>query len=415
MAELPTTPPQSQLHATTEGVPALQPQELFGLDDVVDSSSDNEPQLQQEAGIAGHGDAPAQQNEDLDDDLESLFGEPFEPLFDEPPQQQHGVGLAGLALPPRPQQDGYIAGLLARFEQDVGLAGPAQQPAATAPETTTVAVAQAHPDEYPCVECPEHFETVDGRAAHMRPAHSNEDGFLCHECPFSCSDGRQYVRHANDHSDSRPRSYHAPCFSMKCDDRSFSADVLDRHRREDHHASNDSHQAQCPRPECAYLNDSIVGVWVHILHVHSEAAVPYRKQAAERKREAEALAARLASQAALRETAARAAASDASSDTVPSSPIETIEGTGDNSSPATAEPATRKRKLSPEEEEELAEKTATAADTLLAAQLTAHKSQTPEEAEQFGLNTKERKKFKVRAKKAAAKAAAAARAAEGKK
>jgi hypothetical protein len=85
---------------------------------------------------------------------------------------------------------------------------------------------------------------------------------------------------------------------------------------------------------------------------------------------------------------------------VPSSPIETIEGTGDNTPGATAESATRKRRLSPEEQEFADVNTM---DTLLEAQFAAHKSQTPEELEQFGLNTKQRKKFKVRAAKKAAR------------
>jgi hypothetical protein len=177
MAELPTPPPRPQLHATTESLPALQRQELVGLDGVFDDPSNDEPQLQQEAGIAGHVDPP-----------------------------------------PR-----------------------------------------------------------DGRAAHMRTAHNIEDVFLCHECPYSCSDRMQQVRHANDHCASRPKSYKAPCRSTRCEHRSFSTDVLARHHRDDHHASNNSHRAHCLRPEYTYSNDSIVGVSVHILHVHSEAAFAYRK------------------------------------------------------------------------------------------------------------------------------------------
>jgi hypothetical protein len=113
----------------------------------------------------------------------------------------------------------------------------------------------------------------------------------------SATSAMQHVRHANDPCASRPNPYKAPCRSMRCEYRSFSTDVLARHHRDDHHASNDSHRAHCPRPEYTYSNDSIVGVSVHILHVHSEAAVAYRKQAAERRRQGEMLAARLASDA----------------------------------------------------------------------------------------------------------------------
>jgi hypothetical protein len=415
-------PQQQQQHgANMAGLPAPQPQQDEDVDALSDDDYDDlfgeEPQQQQQqqqqhgAGIPGYLVLPPQRNVGRVDPFEGLpFGA----------QQQHGAAFAGLALPPRPQERAGIAGLalprpqqyagmgglLARFEQDVDLAGRiAQQLAATAPETATTPVAQAHPDEYPCVECSEHFASVDDRAAHMRTAHNIEDGFLCHECPHSCSDRMQYVRHANEHSASRRRGqYPAPCRSVKCEYRSFSADVLDRHRREDH-AADDSHQAQCSRPECTYSNDSIVGVSVHILHVHSEAAVANRKLAAERKSNEQMFARRRAAaarKAALREAAARAAASYASSDTVPSSPIESIEGTRDNASSATAGPSSKKRPLSPEEQER-ADEAAANSNAFLEAQMAAHKSQTPEELEQFGLNCKERKKFKVREKKAQGK------------
>jgi hypothetical protein len=146
-------------------------------------------------------------------------------------------------------------------------------------------------------------------------------------------------------------------------------------------------------------------VSVHILHVHSEAAVANRKLAAERKSNEQMFARRRAAaarKAALREAAARAAASYASSDTVPSSPIESIEGTRDNASSATAGPSSKKRPLSPEEQER-ADEAAANSNAFLEAQMAAHKSQTPEELEQFGLNCKERKKFKVREKKAQGK------------
>jgi hypothetical protein len=391
-----------QQHANMAGLPAPQPHRHEDLDALSDDDDDlfgEGPQQQQQhgAGIPGYLVLPPQRNVAPADPFEGLpFGA----------QQQHGAGIAGLVLPPRPQQRAGMGGLLARFEQDVDLAGLiAQHPAATAPETAMTPVAQAHSDEYPCVECSEHFASVDDRAAHMRTAHNIEDGFLCHECPHSCSDRMQYVRHANEHSASRRRGqYHAPCRSVKCEHRSFSADVLDRHRREDH-AADDSHQAQCSRPECTYSNDSIVGVSVQILHVHSEAAVANRRLAAERKSNEQMFARRRAAaarKAALREAAARAAASYASSDTVPSSSIESIEGTGDNASSATAGPSSKKRPLSPEEQEP-ADEAAANSNAFLEAQMAAHKSQTPEELEQFGLNCKERKKFKVREKKAQGK------------
>jgi hypothetical protein len=385
------------------GLPTPKPQQDEDLDSLFNDDDDlfgERPQRQQQqqhgAGIPGYLVLPPQRNVGP---VDPFGGLPFGAA------QQHGAGIAALALPPRPQQHAGIAGLalprpqqyagmgdlLARFEQDVDLAGLiAQQPAATAPETATTPVAQAHPDEYPCVECSEHFASVDDRAAHIRTAHNIEDGFLCHECTHSCSDRMQYFRHADEHSASRRRGqYPPPCRSVKCEYRSFSTDVLDRHRREDHTA-DDSHQAQCSRPECTYSNDSIVGVLVHILHVHSEAAVANRKLAAERKRNEQMFASRRAAaarKAALREAAARAAASDASSDTVPSSPIESIEGTGDNASSATAGPSSKKRPLSPEEQER-ADEAAANSNAFLEAQMAAHKSQTPEELEQFGLNSR---------------------------
>ena len=104
--------------------------------------------------------------------------------------------------------------------------------------------------------------------------------------------------------------------------------MLERHRRDDH-ACDGSHQAQCP--ECAYHNDSIVGVSVHMLHVHSKEAVAKRKEADRLKRETEATAkqaARAAARARIAEK--KKAAANASSSTAESSTTETDQSTTDD-------------------------------------------------------------------------------------
>ena len=224
------------------------------------------------------------------------------------------------------------------------LALPPQLPTARAAITSTISnnnKGEAHPNKFPCIECSSHFANAVDRATHMRDAHKIDNGFLCHECVSSCSDQSQFTRHANDHFRSRFSPPQRTCSSLKCDYQSSSQDVLDHHRRDDH-SCDGSHQAQCPK--CAYRNDSIVGVSVHMLHVHSKEAVAKRKEALQLKRESAAATKRAARAAKLALVAERRAAVKASSSNAASSPAETAQDP--ESSPAAAS-----KKRSHEEEE----------------------------------------------------------------
>lgn len=211
---------------------------------------------------------------------------------------------------------------------------PPQLPTACAAINDTItnnSKGQAHPDKFPCIECSSHFANAADRATHMRDTHKIDNGFLCHECVSSCSDQPQSTRHANDHFRSRFSPPQRTCPSLKCDYQSSSQDVLDRHRRDDH-SCDGLHQAQCPK--CAYHNDSIVGVSVHMLHVHSKEAVAKRKEALRLKCESAAATKRAARAAKLALIAERRAAKNSSSGNADSSPAETSQDSG--SSPADA-------------------------------------------------------------------------------
>lgn len=214
------------------------------------------------------------------------------------------------------------------------LALPPQLPTARVATNDTVATnskGQGHPDRFPCIECSEHFTNAVGRATHMRDAHSIKDGFLCHECVSSYCDQAQYTRHLNDHFRSRFSPPQRTCTNLKCDYQSSSTDVLERHRRDDHMCDG-SHQAQCPT--CAYRNDSIVGVSMHMLHVHSKEGAAKPKEALQLKRKAEAAAKRAARAAKLARIEEKRAAADASSSNAESSLAETSQDS--ESSPAAA-------------------------------------------------------------------------------
>jgi hypothetical protein len=211
------------------------------------------------------------------------------------------------------------------------LALPPQLPTAHAAINGTITATskgQEHPDKYPCISCPSHFANAADRATHMRTAHTIEAGFLCHECVSSCSDQAQHTRHVNDHFRARFSPSQQTCTNLRCDYKSSSQDVLERHRRDDH-SCDGSHQAQCPK--CAYHNDSIVGVSVHMLHVHSKEAVAKHKEALQLKREMEATAKQTARAAARARIAEKKAAANASSSNMSSSPAEIAQSTTDDS------------------------------------------------------------------------------------
>lgn len=133
------------------------------------------------------------------------------------------------------------------------------------------------------------------------------------------------------------------CSNLRCDYRSSSKDVLDRHRRDDH-CSDGSHQAQCPN--CAYHNDSIVGVSVHMLHVHSKEGVVKRKEALQLNKESQAAAKRAARAAKAARIAEKRAAANASTSNAASSPAETAQ----DSEPTPAPSKKRSRAVVTEEQ-----------------------------------------------------------------
>lgn len=253
---------------------------------------------------------------------------------------------------------------------------PSQQPIALQAPVSGAVVAPirhtAHENRYPCVECAEHFASVVDRATHLRTTHSFAEGFLCHECVSSCSDQAQYSEHQDDHSRDR-FDIATYCEVSWCNFEDCSAEVVDRHRRDDHN-SDDSLRAQCP--DCAYTNDSIVGISVHKLYVHTEEGRSL-VEAARRARESKMLADKAAATAAARE------ASDSSSS-------ETVEGSQSANLAGTTAQLAPVRPMA-------------ASDALLADQMRAYDGLSAADRQQFGLNHKERKKFKVAAKKKAGK------------
>ena len=276
------------------------------------------------------------------------------------------------------------------------LALPPQRSAAPAIMNAAMPVSdkrQGHPDRFPCFQCSEHFANAVGRAAHMRTAHDNENGFLCHECFSSCGDRRQDAHHANDHFRSRFSPPQMACTAVGCTYRSSSKDVMDRHRREDH-KSDGSHQGQCP--ECAYHNDSVVGVSVHKLHVHSEGAVAKREEALKLKRASEAAIKRAARRAKAARKAEDNAVTDASSSTIASSPTETDQDKADSESSPAETPTSKKRRCTPSplmNAEQLEEVYANDlnSNALLEQQLAALRAMTEEERAEVMMTHRERK------------------------
>jgi hypothetical protein len=251
---------------------------------------------------------------------------------------------------------------------------------------------QAHPDKFPCIECSEHFASATDRATHMRTSHKIDNGFLCHECVSSCGYQPQSTRHANDHFRSRFSPPRMTCSSLKCDYQSSSQDVLDRHRRDDH-CCDGSHQAQCPK--CAYRNDSIVGVSVHILHVHSKEGVAKRKEALQLKRESDVATKRAARAAKMARVSERRATGDGSSSNAGSSPVET--GQDSESSPAAA---SKKRSCEEGEEEEAEDAILPNSDSFLEKQMAEWEALTEEGKKEMMATHGERKRLKkARAKK----------------
>jgi hypothetical protein len=256
---------------------------------------------------------------------------------------------------------------------------------------------QGHPDKYPCIKCSEHFGNAVGRAKHMRSAHGIQNGFLCHECTSSSSEQLRNARHVDKHFHSRPSQLSRACAVLMCDYRHTSPELMQRHREEDHQLSDDSHQPRCPK--CDYYNDSVVGVSVHMLHVHSKEGMANRQKALELRREAGATAKRVVCvpKAALTSSAA----ANASRTAIASSSTEAT--AGDASSP-TAQPASRKRARSsspppPPPRLTLAqqeEKDANAAhsNAFLAMQMAARAAMTDEERNLIGLTHKKRKAAK---------------------
>lgn len=292
---------------------------------------------------------------------------------------------------------------------------PLRQQLQTAPAPTNGTTAaenkrQAHPNTFPCIECPAHFPNAVDRATHLHTAHNIENGFLCQECASSCSDPARSARHANDHARTRFNPPPTLCDFFTCDYRHCSTELTQLHYKEDH-VRDGSHQAQCPK--CEYSNDSIVGVSVHLLHVHSVEGKANRKAALERRRETELLAAREAAIEAARanpdssSTETGESKGDSSSLAVkPASKKRSRktadkddEEAGDGSSPTPAEPTASKRPRLTRQEQELANANAANSNAFLEAQMAAYNGLNEDEHKQAFLSHKERKRFKMRDKK----------------
>jgi len=277
------------------------------------------------------------------------------------------------------------------------LALPPQLPTARAATNSTVATSsngQAHPDRFPCIECSSHFVNAAGRATHMRTAHTIEDGFLCHECVSSCCDQAQYTRHVDDHFRSRFSPAQRTCPSLRCDYQSSSTDVLDRHRRDDH-LCDGSHQAQCP--QCAYRNESSVGVSVHVLHVHSKEGAAKHKKALQLKRGRELEAKRAARAAKKSRVEERRAAANASSSDAVSSPAETAQESEASSPAAAAASRKRSRADSPRmtaEEQRQRDLEAPNSNAFLESQMAVYDAMTEDERKESMLTHGDRKRLK---------------------
>ncbi|GAB7334354.1 hypothetical protein MBLNU13_g06370t1 [Cladosporium sp. NU13] len=276
------------------------------------------------------------------------------------------------------------------------LALPPQLPTARAATNGTIATygnGQGHPDKFPCIECSSHFTNAASRATHMRTAHTIEDGFLCHECVSSYCDQAQYTRHVNDHFRSRFSPPQRTCPNLKCDYQSSSTDVLERHRRDDH-LCDGSHQAQCPT--CAYGNDSIVGVSVHMLHVHSKEGAAKRKEALQLKRETDAAAKKAARAAKLARIEERRAAANSSSSNTASSPAETAQDS-ESSLPAATSSRKRSRADSPRmtaEEQWRRDAEAQNSNEFLESQMAVYNAMTKDEREEAMTRHGDRKRLK---------------------
>lgn len=227
----------------------------------------------------------------------------------------------------------------------------------------------------------------------MRDAHAFEDGFLCHGCVSSYCEQAQHTRHVNDHFRSRFSPPQRTCPSLKCDYQSSSTDVLERHRRDDH-LCDGSHQAQCP--ECTYHNDSIVGVSVHMLHVHSREGAAKRKEALQLKRERELEAKRAARAAKKARIEESRAAVNASGSNAESSPAETAPDS-ESSPPAAAASKKRSREDSPRmtaEEQRQRDANAANSNAFLASQMAIYDAMTEDEREESMLRHGDRKRLK---------------------
>ncbi|KAH9829130.1 protein odd-skipped-related 2 isoform X1 [Teratosphaeria destructans] len=117
-----------------------------------------------------------------------------------------------------------------------------------------------HSNIFPCVICSEHFATREEQVTHLRTTHDDETPWLCYHCPTATKDLDSLKDHQKVHSKGYNQCY--------CGLRLPTTDLMARHQRYDH--QEQAHRAIRGCERCAYANDSLIAVSLHVLHEHQE-------------------------------------------------------------------------------------------------------------------------------------------------
>ncbi|KAK6382568.1 hypothetical protein LTR65_010478 [Meristemomyces frigidus] len=120
-----------------------------------------------------------------------------------------------------------------------------------------------HSDLFPCTKCPEHFNSRDQQAKHLRVFHGVEDPWLCYRCPLAFPDRARYMEHMT--QGHRGKGGLSPCGD--CRAQLTSDDMLARHVQHDHTEQAGREESQCLK--CDFSNNSCVGISIHLLHEHA--------------------------------------------------------------------------------------------------------------------------------------------------
>ena len=128
-----------------------------------------------------------------------------------------------------------------------------------------------HANQYPCTLCAEHFTTKPAQADHLSTAHGSDQPWLCHECPTAFESEEGLDEHTGASHRAAKIQLHCPLVGCRLPLASEAMQL--RHKKHDHSEQTtrrwDGLPRGCIKKNCDYVNESYVGMSLHMLHQHA--------------------------------------------------------------------------------------------------------------------------------------------------